>query len=137
MLFIALVGAAPMIRQEIAQRLIEQGKAQLVAYEVPGFGRLPRRASVLREATGQALEMAIWGGMIITSAYTEDELAHVRAIGGQVWHVNGTQAGDGFLIRRGDALVSPIEGGEGAYRDVIDALHDLILAVGRRSLKQA
>lgn len=137
MLFIALVGAAPMIRQDIAQRLIEQGKAQLVAYEVPGFGRLPRRAAVLREAMGQALEMAVWGGMIITSAYTEEELAHVRAIGGQVWHINGTQAGEGLPIRRGDALVSQVEGGEGAYRDVIDALHDLILVVGRRTLKQA
>lgn len=130
MLLIALSGGTSAERVAIADRLIESGKGQLVAFAqatpIADFG--PRRARILREALeGMEDAPAALGGVVVVHCLTEEEAELVRARGGVVWHVYGTPSRL-VVIRHADPIVTDGQAGFRHVREPLEALSELLLS---------
>lgn len=132
MLLIALTGGTPAYRTEVARRLEKEGKAQLVAYEVPARarGRHMRLAEEIVEA-----ERMGRGGLVITHIITTEEAEVVRARGGAIWCVMGSVS-DTIPLLRHDPRVTHFVGGARHYRDCVEVMEEQLARVGQRRLSR-
>lgn len=133
MLLIALSGGTPAERLAIADRLVESGKGQLVAFaqDTPKAPYGESRARILREALvglePQGDKPAVAGGVVVVHCLSEEEAEQVRKLGGVVWHVYGKPSGL-VVNRMGDLMVTD---GSASFRHVLEpmeALSEVLLA---------
>lgn len=130
MLLIALSGGDAAERLAIADRLVESGKGQLVAFAqaTPKAEHGVTRARILREALeGLDSAPAALGGVVVTHCLSEEEAEEVRARGGVVWHVYGRPSGL-VVIRHGDPIVTDGQAGFRHVREPLEALSELLIA---------
>lgn len=130
MLLIALSGGTAAERVAIADRLVESGKGQLVAFAqaTPKSDFGPARARILRDALeGMEEAPAALGGVVVVHCLTEEEAELVRNRGGVVWHVYGTPSGL-VVIRHGDPIVTDGQAGFRHVREPLEALSELLLS---------
>lgn len=132
MLLIALSGGTAAERLAIADRLVESGKGQLVAFaqETPKSAYGESRARILREALvglePQDSEPAVVGGVVVVHCLTEEEAEQVRKLGGAVWHVYGKPSG--LVVNRiGDLMVTDASVGFRHVREPMEALSEALL----------
>ncbi|WP_287383227.1 hypothetical protein [Ralstonia sp.] len=130
MLLIALSGGTAAERVAIADRLVESGKGQLVAFAqaTPKSDAGPSRARILRDAlAGMEEAPAALGGVVVVHCLAEEEAELVRAQGGAVWHVYGQPSGL-VVIRHGDPIVTDGLAGFRHVREPLEALSELLLS---------
>ncbi len=130
MLLIALSGGTAAERVAIADRLVESGKGQLVAFAqaTPKSDAGPARARILRDVlAGMEEAPAALGGVVVVHCLAEEEAELVRAQGGVVWHVYGTPSGL-VVIRHGDPIVTDGLAGFRHVREPLEALSELLLS---------
>lgn len=127
MLIIGLVGGCEHRREEVAQAVVGVGRARLVAYamRVPKSGRL--RADLLRDVVlkfdhGKERDR----GLVLTHVKTWEEADYIRALGGQLWHVEGVPSSE-IAIQRDDLMVTPRAGGVRHYLDPVEALSETMI----------
>ena len=130
MLLIPLSGGTAAERAAIADRLVESGKGQLVAFAqvTPKSDAGPSRARILRDAlAGMDGAPAALGGVVVVHCLAEEEAELVRAQGGAVWHVYGQPSGL-VVIRHGDPIVTDGLAGFRHVREPLEALSELLLS---------
>lgn len=130
MLLIALSGGTAAERVAIADRLVESGKGQLVAFAqaTPKSDCGPNRARILRDAlVGMDDAPPALGGVVVVHCLAEEEAELVRNRGGVVWHVYGTPSGL-VVIRHGDPIVTDGQAGFRHVREPLEALSELLLS---------
>lgn len=130
MLLIALSGGTVAERVAIADRLVESGKGQLVAFAqaTPKSEYGATRARILADAL-EGMEDApnALGGVVVVHCLAEEEAELVRSRGGAVWHVYGMPSGL-VVIRHGDPIVTDGMAGFRHVREPLEALSELLLA---------
>lgn len=132
MLLIALSGGTPAERLTIADRLVESGKGQLVAFaqDTPKSIYGESRARILRGAL-VGLEdhddkPAVVGGVVVVHCLAEEEAEQIRKLGGVVWHVYGKPSGL-VVNRQGDLMVTDGTAGFRHVREPMEALSEALL----------
>lgn len=133
MLLIALSGGLPAERLAIAARLVDSGKARLVAYaqNTPRADFGVSRARILGEAlNNMGGRRALAGGLVVVHCLSAEEATVVRAQGGVLWHVHGSVHSGSVAIRREDVMVTDGQAGYAHVRAPLEALSELLLAQG-------
>lgn len=138
LLLIALSGGHPKERSEIADRLVNSGKARLAAFSMvtPSEKNAGRRLEVLRTfldgpADG-SLEPAPVDGLVIANCLSELEADEVRRRGGFVWHLYSRPSGS-VSIRLGDLIVTDGHAGFAHVCEPLEALSEACMAYLARS----
>lgn len=136
MILIGLIGGLESSRKAVLQRLLDEGRAQLVAYEVPrgGSGVTGYRYQQLRDAIGVTKSRGT--GLVVTDIKSKEESDLIRKRGGAIWHIVD-RVSDVVPIEQGDALLTATPGGDRHLLDPIEALHDQQLRAGARPLWKA
>lgn len=126
-LLIGLVGLNPFKRRSVADSLVDNGRAQLVAWSDCGQYHEQNRVERLG-VTLDSLTALPCDGMVISNIRTEEEAQLLREQGGQVWHVMGGRLSDRVAIRQGDPLVSDMPCSDHPHwLDPIEALSEMLL----------
>jgi hypothetical protein len=137
MILIGLIGGLEGSRKAVLQRLLTEGRAQLVAYEAPQGGKgVPGfRFQQLRDAIAVTRSRGT-GGLVVTDIKSKEESDLIRKRGGAIWHIVD-RVSDVVPIEQGDALLTATPGGDRHLLDPIEALHDQQLRAGTRPLWKA
>ena len=130
MLLIALSGGSAAEREAIADRLIDSGKGQLVAFAqaTPKSAYGAGRARILQDAlAGMDDAPPALGGVVVVHCLAEEEAEVVRSRGGVVWHVYGAPSGL-VVIRHGDPIVTDGLSGFRHVREPLEALSEHLIS---------
>lgn len=126
-LLIGLVGLNPFKRRSVADSLVDNGRAQLVAWGDCGQFHEQNRVERLGHTLANLAALPC-DGMVISNIRTEEEAQLLREQGGQVWHVMGGRLSDRVAIRQGDPLVSDMPCDDHPHwLDPIEALSEMLL----------
>ena len=138
MLLIALSGGTPKERLEIADRLVQSGKARLAAFAqaTPSADYARRRLAILRAFLDGPSDAkrgpAPVDGLVIAHCLSELEADEIRQRGGFVWHLYSRPSGT-VSIRRGDLMITDGYAGFAHVREPLEGLSEVSLAYLARS----
>lgn len=128
MIIIGLAGGKPCDRNEIAQRLVRSGGARLQAWQGSESTYTGARVRDLTAFLSEANRNRALGGLILTNVNTEQEAEEIRRHGGVMWHVMGAPS-MAVPIRKGDPLVTHMQGGCRHFRDSLEQFSEHLLSI--------
>lgn len=128
MIIIGLSGGKPCDRNEIAQRLVRFGASRLQEWQGSESTYPAARVRDLHACLSDAKRNRALGGMILTNVTTEHESEEIRRYGGVIWHVMGAPS-QLVPIRKGDPLVTHMQGGCRHFRDALEAFSEHLLSI--------
>lgn len=136
MILIGLCGSTDRRRDAVATKVVEAKLARLVtlALETPaptypraGVARARRLLEVADDARRARFE-----GVVFSRLKTLEEADQLRALGGEVWHIEGVPSAD-VPIRLGDLLVTATDGGHRHYLDPLEAFSETVQRLRARA----